>query len=139
MSSKIDFSAQFGDQESADLVLPHFRALKAAAKGRTIEDFPARTLAFILRVDGSITAFRVSGAHNVAFDRKKAYVSVDIGVTIDDRAQLRERLSSGIQASVEVLRASTDKRLLGTDFQAVAQALRDLCLDYEARVAKMGP
>ena len=53
----IDVSAQFGGPDAAEAVLPHFRALKAALKGKSFGGFPFPQLAFILRVDGAVEAY----------------------------------------------------------------------------------
>lgn len=84
-SSIVDFSAQFGGQDAADAVLPHFKALKAAARGLHLEGFPFAKLAFILRVDGKVNSYGLSGAGYLEVDKDGEYISVDIGITQDDR------------------------------------------------------
>src|SRR6267154_2045174 len=90
MSSSIDFSAQFGGRDAAAAVLPHFKALKAAARGLRFDGFPFAELAFILRVDGDVHQFGFSGANNLEIGKNSEYLSVDIGINHDDRRQIPE-------------------------------------------------
>lgn len=83
MASTIEVSAQFGGNDAADAVLPHYRALKAAEVRCTIAGLPFRQMAFILRVDGSVNSYHLVGAGNLAFGRNYAYVSIDIGIGRD--------------------------------------------------------
>ena len=107
----IDVAAEFGGRDAAQAVPPHFRHLKAALKSIRFPGFPFRELAFILRVDGEINAFRQSGAGNVQFD--KVGVSVDIGITREDRAgrgdsELAAFVAGAIMSSVGLLRGLGD-------------------------------
>ena len=108
MDAGIDVSAQFGGRDAAQAVLPHFRALKEAAKGAAISDFVARNLTFILRVDGEVNTYGESGPCNIDVDKDLEYVSVDLVVTIADREKLgrgadSNPIVSGVLGSVPIL------------------------------------
>ena len=140
MASIIDFSAQFGGNDAADVVLPHFRALKAAAKGVCFEGFSLPELSFILRVDGEVNAYGLSGVGCLDFDKDNEYVSVDIGITLDDRRRLEtqakpEVITEAIISSTEFLKSAGDKRLDGTDFAMLKEVLLDLCARYVEEIA----
>ena len=94
MDAVIDVSAQFGGRDAAQAVLPHFKALKKATRNAAIPDFGARTLAFILRVNGEVNTYGDSGPCNIDVDKNLEYVSVDLVVTIADRAKLDEGIDS---------------------------------------------
>src|SRR5215471_2201008 len=118
MTTTIDVSAQFGGPDAAQAVLPHFRALKAALKGKSVMGFPFRELAFILRVDGDVNTYGQSGPGNVVFDKKGGYVSVDIGITRADRAgrgvaEVAAFLAAAINSSATFLKDLGDARLTG--------------------------
>ena len=110
MDAVIDVSAQFGGRDAADAVLPHFRALKQAAKSAIVPAFVAGKLAFILRVDGDVNTYGDSGPCNIDVDKDLEYVSVDLVVTIPDRAVLgggvdSNPIVSGVLGSVPILTA----------------------------------
>ena len=137
-TTRIDVAAQFGGDDAAQLVLPHFRALKAALRGIAFDGFPIPELAFILRVDGSVSAYGLSGAGNVEFDRKGRYVSIDIGITNADLegggdAELAEFIAESIRSSPGLLKNLGDQKLRGVDWSAVAAALESFANAYRAK------
>jgi len=135
VTSTFEFSAQFGGRDAADAALPHFKALKAAALTCSLRDFPFNSLAFILRVDGNINSYGLSGPGNIDCDGDN-YVSVDIGVSradyTDGSTQLVGPITTALRQSVELLKQSQDVRLRDVDFDQLEQALSDLCESYEA-------
>jgi hypothetical protein len=141
MTTTIDVSAQFGGRDASQAVLPHFRALKSALKGKSFGGFPFPELAFILRVDGEVNAYRQSGAGNIEFDKKGGYVSVDIGIT---RAEWADRgpadlsafVAKAIMSSVSILRELGDARLNGVDWEALEGALEAFSEAYRAEFAR---
>lgn len=143
MPAEIDFSAQFGGRDAADAVLPHFRALKAAAREKSLESLPFEKLAFILRIDGEITEFGQSGVGNLDLDADGEYVSVDIGVSKKDRRAnigpdgIAEFLIDAIQATVSFLQNTEDTRLANIDFEDLRNVLGQLCDSYRSEVKKM--
>jgi hypothetical protein len=84
MAAALGFSAQMGGGDADRAVSPHFNALKKACKGVSIAEFPFPQLAFILRVDGVVQQYGLSGPGAPAIDRKKRYFSVDIGLQVED-------------------------------------------------------
>lgn len=108
--SRIDFSAQFGGQDAADAVLKHFKALKAAAKGIELSGFPYPKLAFILRVDGEVSQYGFSGTGEPDVDRDGEYLSIDIGITIQDRKAIPQVIESGIMSSPQIIVAAIRHR-----------------------------
>lgn len=134
-----EFSAEFGGDDAADALLPHFRALKKAARETSLPAFPFPELSFILRVDGTVHAYGPSGLDHLDVDRKGKYVSVDISVTIADRDRLGgagapNAIVDGIINSVHVLKGSPHARLKGVDYAALNAALRALCDCYQRHV-----
>ncbi len=135
MASSFDFAAEFGGQDAAQSVLPHFQALKQAAKEASLEGFPFPNLTFILRVDGEVHAHGIPGLSNIDVARKADYVSVDIGVTIEDRDALRSDpaegvISEAILATIPFLVDHGDKRLEHIDEDAMAASLEALTERY---------
>ena len=136
-----DVSAQFGGPDAAQAVLPHFRALKSALKGKAFGGFPFPRLAFILRVDGKVSAYGQSGAGNIEFDKKGGYVSVDIGITRHDLggggpAEVSAFVAGAIISSVSLLRGLGDARLKGVDWGALEIALQSFSAAYKAELAQ---
>jgi hypothetical protein len=128
----IDVSAQFGGRDAAQAVLPHFRALKKAAKGVAIPDFPSRKLAFILRVDGEVRQYGDSGPCNIDVDKNLEYVSMDIVVAIADREKLGGGLDSnpivsGVLGGVPIL---VEHLQLPDDGASLRQSLLEFCTRY---------
>jgi hypothetical protein len=135
----IDVSAQFGGRDAAKAVLPHFWALKSALKGAMLVGFPFRELAFILRVDGDVNTYGQSGAGNVQFDKKGAYVSVDLGLTHEDLAgrgpaEVATFVAGAIMSSVPLLRGLGDARLEAVDWGALETGLQAFSAAYKAQV-----
>lgn len=143
MTGEIDFSAQFGGRDAADAMLPHFRALKAAARDKSLNSLPFDKLAFILRVDGEVTEFGQSGVCNLDLDTDGEYVSIDIGVAKKDRRTesgpegVADFLIDAIQASVSFLQNAGDRRLERIDFEDLRNVLSELCDTYRLEVKKM--
>lgn len=130
-STIIGFSAQFGGQDAADAVLPHFWALKAAAKDIKFSGFPFPKLAFILRVDGQISQFGFSGAGEPDVDRDGEYLSIDIGITIQDRDNILRAIESGIMHSPEIITAAIrHQKIDGFDEDCLSESLTLLCKYY---------
>lgn len=88
MDAQLDVSAQFGGRNAAQAVLPHYRALKEAAKLVAVPRFPARKLAFILRVDGEVNTYGEPGPSNIDVAKDLEYVSVDVVLAVSDREML---------------------------------------------------
>jgi hypothetical protein len=140
MTTTIDVSAQYGGRDAFRAVLPHFRALKSALKGKLLGGFPFPELAFILRVDGEVSAYGQSGAGSIDFDKEGGYISVDIGITRDEwagrgPADLSAVVAEAIMSSVSLLRGVGDARLKGVDWDALEAALRAFSVAYKAHFA----
>lgn len=137
MRAAIDISAQFGGLDAGEL-LPHFQALKAECQNFSIPDFPFPELAFILRVDGNISSFGLSGPGFVKFDRKGQWVSVDIGIPSTERQQgdrvVAAFIATALPAAVDVMQAARRKALAKVEWEAVRQALQALGHAYMARM-----
>lgn len=89
----ISVSAQFGGGPGSTLVKPHFFELKKALRsaGREIPCEVIREIAFILRVDGDIVQFNFEGCERIELNRRKKYISIDVGVPVarwKDRSDL---------------------------------------------------
>src|SRR5215470_19398209 len=135
MMASIDVSAQFGGRDAAKAILPHLRALKSAHKGMSFEGFHFSQVAFILRVDGEVSAYHLSGAGDVECDRSGRYVSVDIGLAREDwvgrgAAEVSAFVISAIMSSVDVLRRIDDPRLAVTDWTSLENALKAFTAAY---------
>jgi hypothetical protein len=130
-SAKIDFSAQFGGRDAAEAVLPHFRALKAAARELQIQSFPFAELAFLLRVGGEVSRFGSSGAGNVEIDRDGEYLSVDIVIDRDDHHRSQAVITAALLSSVELIKAMQGPAHWDVDLEALQACLMDLSVRYE--------
>jgi hypothetical protein len=129
--SSIGFSAEFGGRDAAAAVLPHFKALKAAARGVHLEGFPFAKLAFILRVDGEISQYGLSGAGNLDIDHDGEYLSVDIGIELGDRDQILDVITAAILSSVQQVRSVGESHSWDVDFPALQRCLLDLTVRYK--------
>jgi hypothetical protein len=132
----IDVSAQIGGLDAEPVLLPHFFALKSALQGRSFEGFPLRELAFILRVDGEVSTYGLSGPGNIDFDKKGQWVSVDIGITSTawvgrKGSEISDFVANAILASVDLLKEQ--ERLEPTDWGALETTLESLCVAYKAQ------
>ncbi len=132
--SVVDFSAQFGGEDAAAAVLPHFKALKAAARELRFEGFPFAELAFILRVDGEVHCFGFSGVDNLEVDKDGEYLSVDIGINHDDRDRIPDIISNAIIASIELIKAKECVSPWHVDFTAMQRCLSELTVCYRERI-----
>ena len=130
-TATIDFSAQFGGRDAAAIVLPHFKALKAAAKEITLDAFPYQQLAFILRVDGEVNQYGFSGTGNPDVDSNGKYLSIDIGITEEDRDNIPSIISSAILDSLPIIEAAVSHRGIdGFDADALRASLELVCERY---------
>ena len=128
----IDFSAEFGGRDAASAVLPHFHALKAAAKGITLTHFPYPELAFILRVDGEISQYGFSGTGEPDIDCDEEYLSIDIGITEQDREDIQLVIKTAIMDSILIITAAINfRRINGFNAQKLVGPLELLCTRYD--------
>jgi hypothetical protein len=137
----LDVSSQFGGRDAAQAVLPHFRALKSALKGKLFQGFPFPQLAFVLRVDGEVNTYGLSGAGSIEFDKRGRYVSVDIGITRNDLegrgpGEVSAFVAGAIMSSVALLRGLGDARLAGVDWQALESALQAFTAAYRVELVQ---
>lgn len=130
-SSTIDFSSQFGGRDAAAAVLPHFKALKAVAKEVTLDAFPYPQLAFILRVDGEVNQYGFSGTGEPDVDSEGKYLSIDIGITEEDREDIPSLIKSSIINSIPIIAAAvTHCGIEGFDADVLKASLERLCELY---------
>lgn len=130
-TSLIDFSAQFGGRDAATVVLPHFKALKAASRELPLEGFPFPKLAYILRVDGEVNQYGLSGAGNLEIDSDREYLSVDIGIKQGDRNQVDKVICTAILSSVEQIKALKHGKAWCVDWNSLETCLSDLIASYK--------
>ena len=137
MIATIEVSAQFGGRDAAAAALPHFKALKAVATNFSIAEFPFNSLAFILRVDGEVNSYDLSGPGHLDFDADN-YVSIDLGVKSEDYSNcpdsLSRSISGALRSSIEFLRCSNDVRIEGIDLDSLEKTIYELSLAYEEAV-----
>jgi hypothetical protein len=127
----VDFSAQFGGHDAADAVLPHFKALKEAAKEITLDAFPYPELAFILRVDGEISQYGFSGVGEPEVDKDGDYLAIDIGVTVEDRCDVPHVIRTSMMDSLQIIAAAINSRGIGDfDVETLRLPLNQLCDRY---------
>lgn len=132
-----DVSAQFGGREAARAGLPHFHALKAAARGLTFSGLPLPVLAFMLRIDGEVSVYGPLGPSNVAFDDSGHFVSVDIGVSQAQQAHLAPpvlaaQIAEAICSSVGLLRDALGRRGEAVDWPSLERAVKGFAEAYRA-------
>jgi hypothetical protein len=139
VAATIEFSAQFGGRDAAAAALPHFKTLKSVASNFSIERFPFKSLAFILRVDGEVNSYDLSGLGHLDFEANN-YVSIDLGVKREDYGNcsdcLSSSISSALKSSGEFLRRSDDARLMGIDFDSLEETIYRLVAAYEEALNK---
>jgi hypothetical protein len=136
-SSEIGFSAQFGGQDAATAVLPHFKALQVASQGLRFEGFPYPELAFILRVDGEVNQYELSGAGYLDVDRRGRYLSVDIGIERDDRGRVADVICEGLLFSMEYIRSVKPKLAKKIDFRSMEECLVELVSRYRSELTRL--
>lgn len=129
-NTTIDFSAQFGGQDAADFALPHFRALKVASRGLELAGFPFPKLAFMLRVDGEVNSYGFSGPGYLEIDKQKEYLSIDIGLTQEDRIEIQHVISSAILGSVAIIDSAQKVNSWHVELEPLQQSLDELVHRY---------
>lgn len=137
MAATIEFSAQFGGRDAAAAALPHFKALKAVARNYSLGQFPFKSMAFVLRVDGEVNSYDLSGPGHLDSDGDN-YVSIDIGIRREDYRNCSEYLSrsvvSALKSSVGFMRNSGHARLRGIDFENLEDTVNRLCDSYKEAI-----
>lgn len=128
-TSQIDFSAEFGGRDAAAAVLPHFKALKAASAGLRLEGFPFPLLAFILRVDGDVNQYHLSGVDNLQVAPKGDYLSLDIGIERHDREKVVDVIASALLASAGFIESTGSAS--GIDLVSLRACLAELVTRYK--------
>ena len=120
------FSAQFGGRDAAESTLPSFRRLKDAAAGVEIVGFPYPELAFVLRVDGDIQQFSLSGLGDVE-GCEGDYYSIDLGITQADQQDVDEALLSALLTCPDFVR---HRGLSGYSQIGLETAVSELCVRF---------
>lgn len=112
----IDCSAQMGGEDVDSVLFPHFREFKRAFSV-TAGELPCKMierLAYVWRADGAIQQFNFEGCERIDLNRRKKYISIDVGVPITrwkDRSDreiaeyLAVSMRSGLEQILERLRA----------------------------------
>lgn len=126
----VDFSAQFGGRDAATAVLPHFHSLKAASRGLVLSGFPLAKLAYILRVDGEVNRYGLSGAGNLEVDTDEGCLSIDIGILLGDRLQISEVICRAILSSIEQIMTLSETESWDVDAQTLETCLLALIRRY---------
>lgn len=139
-AATVHFSGQFGGKDAAAVILPHFWALKAASEGLRIDGFPFPELSYILRVDGEFGQYNLSGADKPKIEGKGACLSVDIGITRDDRNRIPEVICDAIRSSVELIKNKKRKRTerLELDSDSLEKCISDLIAGYQQALLSGG-
>jgi hypothetical protein len=132
--TSIEFSAQFGGTDAASHLLPHFKALKAAESEIVLNRFPYPKLAFVLRVDGEVHRFGFSGPGHPEVDRKRRYLSVDIGIEGAARVRLPDCICELLLSSARVIEAAAQRDSRTVDVPELEHALTTLCARYRERL-----
>ncbi len=70
------------------------------------------------------------GAANIDIDKKGDYVSVDIGIAVNDRNSIQQVIIGAIQGSLPLLVHHPDERLRGVKGETLGACLRILCETY---------
>lgn len=136
-ANSVDFSAQFGGGDGAKVVLPHFRALKAAKEGVALESFPFGQLAFVLRVDGEVNSYGFSGVGEPEIDKKGEYLAIEIGVQVGDREDIVSFLASSIINSLEIIDAALRSKGIDYDVEKLREPLNKLCQNYRYQILEL--
>ena len=73
-----------GGPDADAALLPHFKSLKQAfvSGDGSLPCVGTDLIAFILRVDGKVHSFNFEGCERVDLNRRKKYISIDVGVPI---------------------------------------------------------
>lgn len=129
-SSVIDFSAQYGGRDAAAAVMPHFKALKAASRGLCLDGFSFPELSYILRVDGMVRQYELSGAGNLEIDSGREYLSVDIGIGQEGRGRISKAVCEAILASVKLIEDVARRKKFKVDSNSLNRCLSDLIARY---------
>ena len=122
-ASVVDFSAEFGGKDAADVILPHFRVLKSLCRELQLEGFPLSKLAFILRVDGEVQKYAPMVDGNIQVNKKSGYVSIDIEISIEDRERIVDAISEAIISSIGKLEENKKTMSMGIDFDLLRKSL----------------
>lgn len=130
-SSIIDYSAQFGGRDAAAVALSHFKALKAASRDIRLEGFPFAKLAYILRVDGEVNSYGLSGAGYLGTDSKEDYLSIDIGIRQEDRPRIVIVICDAILSSSDLIRDREGELCRNLDFNNLNTCLLNLITRYK--------
>lgn len=137
-SSLIDFSAQFGGRDAAKAVLPYFKSLKSASRELCIEGFPFQKLAFILRVDGEVNQYGHSGAGKIELGANREYLSMDIGIKLEDRDKVTKVVCSAILSSIEKIKTMANAKDWNFNWDSLEKCLSDLITRYRKELSIQG-
>ncbi len=141
MVTTFDVAAQFGGPDAAQVMVPHWRALKLAAAEADFSSVPLKNITFILRVDGAVNTYDQSGAGRLKVDKKGAGVSVDIGLTRGDLAgrgpiDISEVIAKAIVSSADLLANHRSPHLKNVDWELVRLNLQKFVAAYRVHVKK---
>lgn len=94
-------------------------------------------IALVLRIDGSVQAWGESGVGKVSFQKKRAFVTADIFVSIDvwstgDASNIRRFLVEQVLCAIQLIVDELDRKGIALDgkvFQYALEKVRQLYLE----------
>jgi hypothetical protein len=118
--TRIDVAGQLGGKDAQPYFRPHFKALKAACAECRLRGLDTSKLTYILRVDGEVATYGGAGVGPIDVDQKNNWISVDLEISIEDRAKMDSILPVYLRDSISVLTkqfSQMDVRLFSSDIE----------------------
>lgn len=132
----ITLGADIGGLDAAKAATDHIRDLRSQLRANCLGAYSAAfpEIALVVRVDGSIQAWGISGVRYVFLRKKHGYATADIFIpkSVWDQPNamaLREHLSDGVREAVSQIIERAKKQRLGIDSDT-------LCHDVEMALSK---
>lgn len=126
--SSIQFSAQCGGPDADTAITPIWSSLNALAKEFQLRGLTVKKLDFTLRVDGKVSEYNVSDpVDNFKVNKRQGYVSVDIGIKVEDRERAVEKIVQCMLASPDYIRSRPSAKSLKIDYEQLSSSIREFC------------
>ena len=136
-TSVIEFGSQIEGPDAARVVLPYIYALRRASSKMNLRGFAFKKLSFLLRVDGEFGSFGISGLDKISIGRNHRYLSVDIGVSVEDRERIAEVLTDAILDTPQYLQNQKRCRKYEIDFAELESCLGSLCDLFKQEIKQL--
>lgn len=133
----ITLGADVGGEDADNATQQHVLGLRRLLRQKCskIASEGLKEIALVLRIDGSVQAWKKSGAENIFFWKKRAYATADIFVPIEvwsngDASGIRRFLLEEVMSAIRLVVERVNRKGVALEMKAFERALANVKRQY---------